>query len=89
MWSQPKAILYDRLVAGQLSIQWDAVQYRIPEDSIAHTDCVSLWTLVAIVEALNYVSITDPYGLYQHIHPSEIGTSLGSRMGGIVQRSLG
>jgi 3-oxoacyl-(acyl-carrier-protein) synthase len=31
--------------------------------------------------------ITDPYELYKHIHPSELGTSLGSGMGGM--QSLG
>ena len=25
--------------------------------------------------------ITDPYELYQHVHPSEVGTSIGSGMG--------
>jgi fatty acid synthase subunit beta len=28
--------------------------------------------------------ITDPYELYKHVHPSEVGTSLGSGMGGTV-----
>jgi fatty acid synthase subunit alpha, fungi type len=27
--------------------------------------------------------INDPYELYQHVHPSEIGASLGSGMGGM------
>lgn len=26
--------------------------------------------------------ISDPYELYQHVHPSEVGSSLGSGMGG-------
>ena len=25
--------------------------------------------------------VNDPYELYQHVHPSEVGTSLGSRYG--------
>ena len=28
--------------------------------------------------------ITDPYELYKHIHPSDVGTSLGSGMGGVT-----
>jgi hypothetical protein len=38
---------------------------------------------VATAEALNHAGITDPYELYQHIHPSEVGTCLGSGMGGM------
>ena len=37
-----------------------------------------------MVEALNHAGITDPYELYQYIHPSKVGTSLGSGMGGIT-----
>jgi len=35
------------------------------------------------MEALIMSGITDPYELYEHIHPSEVGTSLGSGMGGM------
>ena len=31
--------------------------------------------------------ITDPYELYQHVHPSEVGTSIGSGMGGMESLS--
>ncbi len=57
--------------------------YGIYEDIIARTDCVSLWSLVATAEALNHAGITDPYELYQYIHPPEVGTCLGSGMGGM------
>ena len=79
----PKAISYNRLVAGQIPAGWNATRYGIPEDIIARTDRVSLWSLVATAEALNHAGITDPYELYQHIHPSEVGTCLGSGMGGM------
>jgi fatty acid synthase subunit alpha len=80
----PKAISYGRLVGGQLPNGWNAARYGIPEDTIARTDRVSLWALVAMAEALNHAGITDPYGLYQYIHPSEVGTSLRSGMGGMT-----
>jgi fatty acid synthase subunit alpha len=32
--------------------------------------------------------ITDPYELYKHIHPSEVGTSLGSGMGGVQSMAM-
>ena len=31
--------------------------------------------------------ITDPYELYKYMHPSEVGTSLGSGMGGMSSLS--
>jgi len=83
----PKVILYDRLVAVRLPNGWDATRYGIPEDIITRTDRVSLWALVATAEALNHAGITDPYELYQYIHPSEVGTSLGSGMGGMTSLS--
>ncbi|KAI0264369.1 fatty acid synthase [Gloeopeniophorella convolvens] len=79
----PKAISYNRLVAGQLPNGWNATRYGIPEDIAARTDRVSLWSLVATMEALNNAGITDPYELYQYMHPSEVGTCLGSGMGGM------
>jgi fatty acid synthase subunit alpha len=27
--------------------------------------------------------VSDPYELFKHVHPSEVGTSLGSGMGGM------
>jgi len=79
----PKAISYNRLVAGQLPNGWNAARYGIPEDITQRTDRVSLWALVAVAEALNHAGITDPYELYQYVHPSEVGTCLGSGMGGM------
>ena len=80
----PKAFKFSRTVAGQIPTGWSAGRYGIPDDIVAQTDRVTLWALVCAAEALNQSGITDPYELYQHIHPSEIGTSLGSGMGGVV-----
>ncbi|KAG0695728.1 hypothetical protein DFH29DRAFT_813857, partial [Suillus ampliporus] len=38
--------------------------------------------LVCTAEALNMSKITDPYKLYKYFHPSEVGTYIGSSMGG-------
>lgn len=83
----PKSIKFDRVVAGQIPTGWDAKRFGIPEDIIAQTDRTALWALVCTMEALISSGITDPYELYKHIHPSELGTSLGSGMGGM--QSLG
>ncbi|EKM78079.1 hypothetical protein AGABI1DRAFT_61049 [Agaricus bisporus var. burnettii JB137-S8] len=78
----PKAFKFSRTVAGQIPSGWHAGLYGIPEDIIAQTDRCTLWALVCTAEALNSAGITDPYELYKYMHPSEVGTSLGSGMGG-------
>jgi fatty acid synthase subunit alpha, fungi type len=78
----PKAFKFSRTIASQLPTGWSAGRYGIPPDIEAQTDRTTLWALVATAEALNASGITDPYELYQHIHLSEIGTNLGSGMGG-------
>lgn len=79
----PKAFKFSRTVAGQIPTGWDAGRYGIPEDIIAQTDRATLWALVCTAEALASSGITDPYELYKHMHPSDVGTSLGSGMGGV------
>ncbi|QRV90063.1 fatty acid synthase subunit beta [Ceratobasidium sp. AG-Ba] len=79
----PKAFRFDRLVAGQIPTGWDAGRYGIPQDIISQTDRTALWALVCTAEALIMSGITDPYELYKHVHPSEVGSSLGSGMGGM------
>ncbi|THH15787.1 hypothetical protein EW146_g4747 [Bondarzewia mesenterica] len=79
----PKSFTFSRQVGGQIPTGWNAGRYGIPEDIIAQTDRTSLWALVCTAEALISSGITDPYELYQHMHPSEVGSSLGSGMGGM------
>ncbi len=83
----PKAFKFSRTVAGQIPTGWYAGRYGIPDDIIAQTDRTTLWALVSTMEALNASGITDPYELYKHMHPSEVGTALGSGMGGTVSMS--
>jgi 3-oxoacyl-(acyl-carrier-protein) synthase len=71
-------------LAGQIPTGWEAGHYGIPEDIVAQTDRASLWALVCTAEALNASGITDPYELYKHMHPSEVGTCIGSGMGGVT-----
>ncbi|KAL6308724.1 Enoyl-reductase-domain-containing protein [Sparassis latifolia] len=66
---------------------WDAGHYGIPQDIIAQTDRTSLWALVCAAEALNTSGIMDPYELYKHMHPSEVGSSISSGMGGMESLS--
>lgn len=78
----PKALRFDRLVAGQIPTGWDAKRYGIPDDIISQVDPVALFVLVSTVEALLSAGITDPYEFYKYVHVSEVGNCVGSGMGG-------
>ncbi|KAJ2821836.1 fatty acid synthase alpha subunit Lsd1, partial [Coemansia furcata] len=78
----PMALKESRLVAGLIPTGWDPRRYGIPDDVVNQVDQVTLYALVATVEALVRSGITDPYELYQYFHVSEIGNTTGSGMGG-------
>lgn len=78
----PKALRFDRLVAGQVPTGWDAKKYGVPDDIISQVDPVALFVLVSTVEALLSAGITDPYEFYKYVHVSEVGNCIGSGMGG-------
>jgi fatty acid synthase subunit alpha, fungi type len=78
----PKALRFDRLVAGQIPTGWDAKRYGVPEDIISQVDPVTLFLLVSTAEALLSCGITDPYEFYKYVHVSELGNCVGSGMGG-------
>mmetsp|Transcript_8197 Transcript_8197/g.8128 ORF Transcript_8197/g.8128 Transcript_8197/m.8128 type:complete len:1882 (+) Transcript_8197:146-5791(+) len=79
----PKALRFDRLVAGQIPSGWDARRYGISEDTISQVDPITLYVLVSTVEALLSAGITDPYEFYKYVHISEVGNCSGSGMGGV------
>ncbi|KAJ1737419.1 fatty acid synthase alpha subunit Lsd1, partial [Coemansia sp. RSA 1086] len=79
----PMAATATRLVAGLLPTGWNATRFGIPDDIIQQVDAVTLYTLVAAVEALIRSGITDPYELYKHFHVSEVGNTIGSGLGGV------
>lgn len=78
----PKALQFDRMVAGQIPTGWDASTYGVPEDIIKQVDPVTLYALVSTVEALVTAGVTDPYEFYQYVHVSEVGNTSGGGMGG-------
>lgn len=81
----PKAISFTRLVAGQLPTGWHAQRYGIPDDIANNVDRITLWALVCLSEALVMSGLGgSAYELYKYVHPSEVGTSLGSGMGGMT-----
>ncbi|KAI1618878.1 fatty acid synthase subunit alpha [Exophiala viscosa] len=78
----PKALRFDRLVAGQIPTGWNAKHYGVPDDIISQVDPVTLFVLVCTVETLLASGITDPYEFYQYVHLSEVGNCVGSGIGG-------
>ncbi|CUM67914.1 uncharacterized protein PRCAT00005625001 [Priceomyces carsonii] len=80
----PKALKFDRLVAGQIPTGWDARSYGIPDDIINQVDPITLYVLVSTVECLLSSGITDPYEFYKYVHVSELGNCSGSGMGGVT-----
>lgn len=79
----PKALKFDRFVAGQVPTTWDPATLGIPADIINQVDRVTLFSLVSTVEALVSAGITDPYEFYQYVHVSEVGNSFGGGFGGM------
>ncbi|KAF2167642.1 hypothetical protein M409DRAFT_65784 [Zasmidium cellare ATCC 36951] len=78
----PKALRFDRLVAGQVPTGWDAKRYGVPDDIISQVDPVTLYVLVSTAECLLCSGITDPYEFYKYVHISEVGNCIGSGIGG-------
>ena len=78
----PKALRFDRLVAGQIPTGWDAKRYGVPDDIIEQVDPVTLYVLVSTAECLLMSGITDPYEFYKYVHISEVGNCIGSGIGG-------
>jgi len=78
----PKALRFDRLVAGQIPTGWDAKKYGVPDDIIEQVDPVTLYVLVTTAECLLASGITDPYEFYKYVHISEVGNCIGSGIGG-------
>ncbi|KAJ2817814.1 fatty acid synthase alpha subunit Lsd1, partial [Coemansia furcata] len=76
------ALQANSLVAALVPTGWDPRRYGIPDDVVKQVDRVTLFALVATVEALVRSGITDPYELYQYFHVSEVGNTTGSGFGG-------
>eukprot|EP01134_Creolimax_fragrantissima_P001062 CFRG1062T1 len=83
----PKALQFDRRVAGQIPTGWKAERFGVPDDIVAQVDPVTLYNIVSTVEALICSGITDPYEFYQYVHVSEVGNTSGGGVGGIRANS--
>jgi fatty acid synthase subunit beta len=80
----PRAMKFDRFVAGQVPTGWNAAQFGVPKDIIDQVDKVTLYNLVSTCEALVSAGVTDPYEFYEYVHVSEVGNTSGSGIGGFT-----
>jgi 3-oxoacyl-(acyl-carrier-protein) synthase len=81
--SIPKAMRFDRFVAGQVPSGWDATRYGVPQDIINQVDRVTLFSLIAAAEAFMTAGVLDPYEFYQYVHVSNVGNTIGGGFGGM------
>jgi fatty acid synthase subunit alpha len=79
----PKAVPFDRKVAGLLPTGWNAATYGIPEDIISQVDPVTLYVLCCVSEAMYSAGIQDPYEIYSYMHVSELANCIGTGAGGV------
>ncbi|OUM69465.1 hypothetical protein PIROE2DRAFT_38102 [Piromyces sp. E2] len=80
----PKALQFDRTVAAQIPTGWKPETYGIPKSIIDQVDPITLYVIVATVEALVSAGITDPYEFYEYVHVSEVGNCSGGGVGGMA-----
>ena len=79
----PKAVKSRSTIGAQMPTGWDPRTYGIADDIVSQVDPVTLYALVATVEAFLSAGLPDPYELYQHIHVSELGNAVGASLGGL------
>ena len=81
----PREVKLSRRVGGQLPTGFDLGRFGVPSEMLNNVDRIALMNLVATVES--FVSAgTSPEELLTFVHPSRVGTTQGSGMGGM--RSL-
>ena len=78
----PRRAELSRTVGGQVPAGFDPLRWGIPAEMVASVDRLSLWNLVATVEAFLDAGI-EPEELMARVHPARVGNTQGSGMGGM------
>lgn len=81
----PRQVRLDRRVAGQVPLGWNPTRHGIPKDMADNVDRVTLFNLVATVDAFAAAGLS-PEELLRHLHPARVGNTQGAGIGGM--RSL-
>ncbi|KAE9298711.1 Fatty acid synthase subunit alpha [Phytophthora rubi] len=79
----PRALDFDRFVAGQIPTGWSAERLGLSKDLADAVDPTTLYALVSTMDAFVAAGVTDPYEFYQYVHVSEVGNTSGGGMGGM------
>ncbi|MDF3819661.1 DUF1729 domain-containing protein [Leptospira sp. 96542] len=77
-----KSLGIQRRIAGQIPDGWNPERYGIPKDIIHQVDPITIYNLYCTCEAYLRAGL-DPFELFDYIHPSQAGSSVGSGMGGM------
>ncbi|MBI1944153.1 MAG: DUF1729 domain-containing protein [Deltaproteobacteria bacterium] len=80
----PAALSVRRAVAGQLPTGWDATRFGVPKSLVEQVDPVTLYCLVSTAEAFLAAGMT-PEELLAHLHPSRVGVTIGTGIGGMAK----
>ncbi|HEY3254003.1 MAG TPA: beta-ketoacyl synthase N-terminal-like domain-containing protein, partial [Polyangiaceae bacterium] len=76
-----KLLELTRKVAGLVPLGFDFRRCGVPAEMVDRVDRVSLFNLVATVEAFTSAGLT-PEELLRHLHPTRVGNSQGTGLGG-------
>ncbi|CAI5733880.1 unnamed protein product [Peronospora farinosa] len=79
----PRALNFDRFVAGQIPTGWSTQRLGLSKDLADAVDPITLYVLASTMDAFVAAGVTDPYEFYQYVHVSEIGNASGGGMGGM------
>ncbi|CAI5714225.1 unnamed protein product [Hyaloperonospora brassicae] len=79
----PRALAFDRFMAGQIPTGWSAERLGLSKDLADAVDPVTLYVLASTMDAFVAAGVTDPYEFYQYVHVSEVGNTSGGGMGGM------
>ncbi|MFT5458789.1 MAG: fatty acid synthase, partial [Myxococcota bacterium] len=77
----PRRSTLSRRVIGQVPNGWDPTRFGVPDEMAERVDKAALFNLVSTVEAFLSAGLT-PEELLQKVHPSRVGSTQGSGIGG-------
>jgi fatty acid synthase len=77
----PRKTAMTRRVGGQLPTNFDPAKWGIPASMIESVDRLAIWNLVSTVDAF-LSSGFSPAELLQAVHPSDVGSTQGTGIGG-------
>ncbi|MDR2082624.1 MAG: DUF1729 domain-containing protein [Candidatus Ancillula trichonymphae] len=77
----PRKVAMTRRVGGQLPTSFNPAKWGIPTSMLESVDRLAIWNLVATVDAF-LSSGFSPAELLQAVHPSDVGSTQGTGIGG-------